>query len=277
MISVAAASNRTPQSDEYRLYAPSGRPIDRNVARVNRAFFFRRGLKLVNGGRLDLPHNGTQGLTVAAENPVYIQGNYNACTSSTNRPNNGNGFAPACTGAGFGNVPSTDHVSAAVIADAVTLLSNAWNDIRSFVNPYDASLGGFTTQDALSKYNARQASQTWYRLAIIAGKGLNFPRPTSNTSVDHQDFGTDGGAHNFLRYLENWAGIELRYRGSLVSFFTSRQAVGTYKCCDVVYGAPTRGYNFDVEFLTPSLLPPRTPMFRDLNTLTFRQILRPTQ
>ena len=39
----------------------------------------------------------------------------------------------------------------------------------------------------------------------------------------------------------------------------------------------TRGYSFDVEFLTPSLLPPRTPMFRDINTLTFRQILRPTQ
>jgi len=27
----------------------------------------------------------------------------------------------------------------------------------------------------------------------------------------------------------------------------------------------------------PALLPPGTPMFRDVNTLTFRQILRPTQ
>jgi len=57
----------------------------------------------------------------------------------------------------------------------------------------------------------------------------------------------------------------------------NRQAVGIYKCCDVVYGAPTRGYVFDDEFLTPSLLPPRTPMFRDINTLSFRQVLRPTQ
>jgi len=53
--------------------------------------------------------------------------------------------------------------------------------------------------------------------------------------------------------------------------------VGLYKCCDNVYSPPSRGYNFDTDFLTPSLLPPRTPMFRDLNTLTFRQILRPTQ
>lgn len=276
MISATSATGRTPANDEYRLFT-ANRPIDRNVARVNRAFFFRRALKLVNGGRGDLPANNTQGLTVASENPVYVQGNFNACTSSTNRPNNGNGFNPACTGAGFGNTPGTDHVSAAVIADAVTLLSNAWNDIRSFVNPYNATLSGLTTQDAQSKYNARQASPTWYRLAVIAGKGLNFQRPTSNTTVDHTDYGTDGGAHNFLRYTENWSGVALNFRGSLVSFYTSRQAVGTYKCCDVVYGAPTRGYNFDTDFLTPTLLPPRTPMFRDLNTLTFRQILRPTQ
>ena len=122
----------------------------------------------------------------------------------------------------------------------------------------------------------RDASTTWYRVAVIAGKGLNFPRPTSNAQ-DHTDFGTDGGAHNFLRYIENWSGDTLNYRGSIVSFYTNRQAVGTYKCCDVVYSPPSRGYRFDTDFLTPSLLPPRTPMFRDINTLTFRQLLRPTQ
>ena len=124
--------------------------------------------------------------------------------------------------------------------------------------------------------NARQAVTTWYRLGIISGKGLNFQRPNNNAR-DHTDFGTDGGAHNFLRFVENWGGQTLNYRGSLISLYTSRQAVGTYKCCSIVYGAPNRGYKFDDEFLSPSLLPPRTPMFRDLNTLTFRQILRPTQ
>ena len=49
MIDVSAAANRTPQGNEYRLFSNSARPIDRNVARVNRAFFFRRALKLVNG------------------------------------------------------------------------------------------------------------------------------------------------------------------------------------------------------------------------------------
>ncbi|MCC7177231.1 MAG: hypothetical protein IT177_02475, partial [Acidobacteria bacterium] len=244
----------TPVGNTYDLW---NTPVEADVARVNRAFFFRRALKLVNGGRGNLPANGTQGLTVAAENPVYVQGNYNACTNAA-----WNGANPGCVGAGFGNQPGVDHVSAAIIADAVTFLSNRWNDLRSFSTPFDVDNRGGAT--------------TWYRTAIIAGKHLNFPRPNNNAG-DHTDFGTDGGAHNFIRYIENWGGQTLNYRGSMISFYTSRQAVGLYKCCDNVYGPPTRGYNFDTDFLTPNLLPPRTPMFRDINTLTFRQILRPTQ
>ena len=267
MINVAGAL--TPVGNVYNLYTTE---IDTNVARVNRAFFFRRALKLVNGGRGNLPANNSQGLTVGSENPVYVQGNFNACTNAV--PNQGNNFAPACAGGvGFGAAPAVDHVSAAVIADSVTFLSNSWNDVRSFRQPHNATIGGAGN---LLNADARAAATTWYRLAIIAGKGLNFTRPNTNAN-DHADFGNDGGAHNFIRYIESWSGQTLNYRGSLISFYTSRQAVGTYKCCDIVYGPPTRGYNFDTDFLTPSLLPPRTPMFRDINTLTFRQILRPTQ
>jgi hypothetical protein len=206
------------------------------VARANRHVLFRRALKLTNGqqGNIIGP-----GLTVAAENPVYVQGNYNAQANNT---------------------LANPHVATAIIADAVTLLSNAWNDIVSFTQPNNP--GG------------RDAVQTGYRVAIVSGKPLSFPRPAWGPA---QDFGTDGGAHNFLRYIENWGGVNLNYRGSIVSFFTSRQAVGTYKCCNYVYSAPNRAYVFDNEFLTPTLLPPGTPMFRDINTLTFRQLLRPTQ
>ncbi len=228
-----------------------------NEARVNPPIFFRRALKIVNGGyagTLSLPHNGSQGLSIVAENPAYVQGDFNA---------------PNAARSDFGATPGTDHVSAAIIADAVTLLSNNFNDIGTFMSPHQvlhANSGG-----------ARDAATTWYRMGVIAGKGLNFPRPTSNTANDHTDFGTDGGAHNFLRYIEDWSGDNLNYRGSIVSFYTNRQDVGTYKCCDVVYSPPSRGYKFDNEFLTPSLLPPRTPMFRDINTLTFRELLRPNQ
>ena len=113
-------------------------------------------------------------------------------------------------------------------------------------------------------------TQSWYRLAIVAGKGLAFPQPAGTAT----DFGTDGGAHNFLRFLEN-GGSTVNYLGSMATFFYNRQAVGTYKCCTTVYGAPTRAYNFDVNFLNPALLPPNTPVFRDMNVVGFSQDLRP--
>jgi len=280
--------------------AADNHPIDRNVARVNPAFFFRRALKVINGGRGELPSNGSQGLTIVAENPIYIEGNFNACWNNINQAtgistaNQGNNWEPGpggapCTAAnGFGNTPGSaaaggDHVSAAVIGDAVTLLSSEWNDLESLQTPAhvgDQPVGGAAglPTGRVPPSMVRQASATWYRLGIISGKGLNFPRANTNPGGnDGADWGTDGGAHNFLRYIEDWGGRTLNYRGSILSFYTSRQAVGTFKCCDTVYSPPSRGYNFDQEFLTPALLPPRTPMFRDLNTLTFRQVLRPTQ
>src|SRR3989441_9660 len=103
------------------------------------------------------------------------------------------------------------------------------------------------------------------RLAVVAGKGISFPQPTGYST--YQDFGTDGGAHNFLRYVENWGGTTLNYRGSVVSLYYTRQGTGVYKCCNTVYSPPTRGYNFDTDFLTPNLLPQRTPSAPGLKTI----------
>jgi hypothetical protein len=124
--------------------------------------------------------------------------------------------------------------------------------------------------------------QTTYRFAVVAGKGLSFTYPVGLAATAGGFlFGTDGGVGNFLRLLEDWtpggASKQLNYRGSIVSLYTSRQAVGTYKCCERVYDYSLRNYVFDTDFLLPSLLPPGTPMFRDVNTLTFRQLLRPNQ
>ncbi len=204
------------------------------LAKANRAILFRRALKLTNGG---LGAVVMPGLTIVSESPVYIQGDYNAGG-----------------GAAFGE----PNAATAVIADAVTLLSNSWDDWNSLQFPHNPG--------------NRPATTTWYRTAIVSGKGLSFPRPGP---ADPQDFGTDGGLHNFLRYLESWSGKTLNYRGSLVSLSYNRQGTGTYKCCANVYSPPTRAYAFDVDFLDPNLLPPGTPMFRDINILGFTQVVRP--
>jgi hypothetical protein len=209
-------------------------------ARVNRQILFRRALKLINGGINSGVNNlPTSGLTVAAENPVYVQGNYNAVSNDT---------------------LSEPNVPAAVIADAVTLLSNDWKDITSFKFPNDRA--------------SRPALTTGYRFAMVSGRSRPFPKPTWTSN---HLWGTDGGVHNFMRMLEDWYGEATHYRGSMVSLYYSRQLVGTFKNNTNVYQQGTRNFDFDDDFLTPSLLPPGTPMFRDINTLRFRQILRPNQ
>ncbi len=212
---------------------------DPRDARVNPPLFFRRALKIVNGQSLNFGTScGTVacGITIATENPVYVQGDFNA-------PPDGSW--------------SGTNVAAAIAGDAFTILSDNWNDVNSFTSPYA------TTN--------RTGVQTAIRAAVISGKGIPFPEINGV-----QDFGTDGGVHNFLRYLEGW-GSTLHYMGSLVSFFYNRQGVGTYKS-SIVYGAPTRDYNFDTNFtLGPQYLPPNTPTLRSVNTTGFSQQLLPSQ
>jgi Tfp pilus assembly protein PilX len=230
------AANINPYTGAGRL--PNCDP----TARVNQVTGPRHAIKVVNGslGHVPLSPNGTGGTTVASENPVYVQGNYNASTA-----------------AGFG---AAGEAASAVIADAVTLLSINYTDLRSLQNPWQVA--------------GRPAATSYYRLAIASGKNAMFPAPTTWVPSSN-DYGTDGGVHNFLRYIENWGPAALNYQGSLVSFYYSRQAVGVFKCCTVVYSPPNRNYSFDQNFLDPKQMPPGTPRFQDIDNLGYHQDFRP--
>ena len=201
--------------------------VENAIARRNPAISFRRALKLVNGGLGSLP---VDGLTVTSENPVYVQSHYNA------------------NAGGFGD----PHASAAVIADAVTLLSTAWNDWRSLDLPHDPA----------------DAATTYYRFAVAAGTSLSYAQPGGTPT----HFGTDGGVQNLMRLLEDWTGDTLFYRGSLAPLWISRQARGSYKCCANVFQPPTT-LEHDADFLDMALQPPSTPHVTDVNITGFRQIL----
>jgi hypothetical protein len=221
-------------------------------AQSNRAVLFRRALKMTNGGIVggvagvsngvnNLPPGG---LTIISENPVYIQGDWNANQTGWVEPN----------------------VATSVLADAVTLLSDNWSDDNSFTNPYNAS-------------SRTRPADNYYRVAVLGGKNMPFPLPTVFTP-NNADFGTDGGAHNFLRMLEGEVGggtpqSTVHYMGSIATFFYSRQATGVFKSSGDVYGVPVRDFTFDLDFLDPAKLPPLTPVFRDLNTIGFWQDTRP--
>ena len=205
-----------------------------NVARKNRVSGARHGIKLVNGslGNVPTKSDGSGGFTVAAENAVYVLGNYNANNS------------------GFGD----PHASAAAIADAYIILSKNWTDLNSFNNPTDAS--------------TRVAANTWQRLAIAAGKNRYFQKPGWSTD-DH--FGTDGGVITFMRYLEGWSGFDHNYLGSLVNLYYAQYNISIQGAAtSATYSAPNRLYNFDTDFLDPTKLPPGTPRFQDIVNLGYK-------
>ncbi len=225
-----------------------------NGGRQNIVTGARHVLKLVDGSIGNLPmiwtaNPPTGGFTVASENPVYVQGNYNSDAVDTVFQ--------------AGQVDDArPHAAASIIADAVSLLSNNWTDLNSMTN-LDWTNG--------TPVSGRVPTATYFRMAIAAGKSMNFPQPAGTGN----DFGTDGGVHNFLRLLENWGGVGLNYRGSLVSLYYSEYATGTFKCCSDVYGAPNRDFYFDSDFQNPQNLPPGTPMLQDVNNLSERQDFTP--
>jgi hypothetical protein len=231
----------------------------------------RHVLRLVDGG-MDgagtsyLPHpiapqTTGNGFTVASEEPVYVFGDYNSGSADPFWPSGAN--------------PKTPHSAASIIADSVTLLSNppttinaptvktGWTDRESFQYPGIA--------------NSRPGNTSYYRMAVAAGKSVPFPEPGWATAAGLKDFGTDGGMHNFLRYLENRGanGAAVNYAGSLISMYYSQYNTGVFKCCNAVYGAPQRNYFFDTQFLNPANLPPGTPMFQDVVSLSYHQNFTP--
>ena len=136
-------------------------------------------IRLTNGGILP-----NAGITIASENAVYIQGDYNtgsiASTVNNVPANVGNASNTASP-----TVPNYDRKPAAVIADAVMLLSNAWKDTNSSL--------------ALA---SRTAGNTTYNTAIVSGIMPSAYQPPSGSQ-----YGYSGGGNNFPRFLENWSGF----------------------------------------------------------------------
>ena len=115
----------------------------------------------------------------------------------------------------------------------------------------------------------RTSTETWYRVAVAAGKNVSWPYPSS-WSFNLND-GLDGGVRYLLRSLEYWV-TPFDYQGSLASLYTSQYGVGVYKCCNVVFFPITLNYSFDTDFLDPANLPPWTPRVQDIVALGFRQL-----
>jgi hypothetical protein len=177
-----------------------------------------RGVRLINGEVLP-----TNGLTVASSNPIYIQGDYNTGSGTVPSNSTSNNDPTTPQSSGYTRRP------ASVVADAVNILSNSWNDSNAGSVP--------------------AASNTTINTAIIAG--------IVPTSAVGGDGAYSGGAENFPRFLENWNNKTLTYYGSMVQLYKSAQSIGEWGKGNV-YSPPIRQWYFDTNFKTKP--PPGTIM-----------------
>ncbi len=156
-----------------------------------------QGVRLANGALLP-----DQGLTVVSENPVYIQGDYNTVNKKP----------------------------AAVMGDAITVLSNNWG-----LNNSDTKGNQVTSN--------RPATATTVNAAFALGP--------SAESVEGQG---NGQLENVIRFLENWTGKNFNYNGSIIALWHSQQATGDWRCCgnsgNHYYEPPNRNWAYDPLFNT---------------------------
>lgn len=196
-------------------------------------------VRIFNGA--ELPRS----VTIATDRPLYVEGDYN----------------------------SINKKSAALIADAVTFLSNSWSDARHRCDLWNGS-GPFGCATWGGFYGYRSvATPTTVNAAIMSGlvetpcDWIESSCPADGSSAYYNDW-YSGGIENFPRFLENWNGVTFTYRGSLVSLYASQFAVGTWN--GTYYSPPDRDWGFDTMFEDPTKLPPATPNVGYVRQLSFR-------
>jgi len=167
--------------------------------------------RLVNGSTLKGP------LTVASQDPVYTVGNYNTVQKKP----------------------------AAIMGDALTILSTVWDDANS--------------SKALTY---RIAEPTTVNVAYMTGNVASGAGGGTSYS---------GGFENLPRFLENWSGKTFTWVGSAVDLWNSGQA--TAKWGGSYYSPPPRNWTYDIQFLDPSKLPPGTPLISIVSKTSWRELI----
>lgn len=215
--------------------------------------FYRRGVRLIKAeklpGKLETgtTAKNTKGFTFASENGVYTWKNYNVSSVAVV------GGTSSTTSNKYSPLDSELHIPASIVGDAVTILSNNWNDGQSFAIPYDL--------------DSRKATDTQVRFAMLAGDPI-----TGQSLTEGLNGSQNGGLINFKRFLEDWTGERLNYSGSLINLFNAFNSNGRHKPNGTVYSPPTRDWTFEESFKDPNRLPPGTPFVYFLTFTGFERV-----
>jgi hypothetical protein len=190
------------------------------------------GVRVVNGAQLP----SSYGLTIATPDPLYVLGNYNVQTNFANSD--------------VGMQDTAYTYPSALMADAITILSPAWQDIGTYNTVTHTTTG------------SRVATTTTVNAACLVGIVPTNPTITSTGSGNPGDY--SGGVANYLRFLEDWGSgtTPMWYNGSMICMYTSQYATNYFRYspdANTYYTQPTRDWAFDSNFTNALKLPPLTP------------------
>ena len=186
-----------------------------------------------------------EGISVATNAAVYTVGHFNA-----------DGTLQADLS--DMTTPETNEVPAAIIADAVNILSAAWDTT-------DFTTGRVVPAGDLDSSSSSRPSANHTEVSAAFLTGIVSTSGTANSQYS-------GGVENYPRFHENWGGRSLRYRGSIVALFGSEVATGTWN--DARYGAPRREWGFNSMFGSQRRYPPGTPIIRTFRRLDYRDMTK---
>lgn len=216
-----------------------------------------------------LPRN----MTIATGKPVYILGKFNSQDASGD---------------------TTKYKNAQIASDAVTVLSSQWMDwdLEHFkagsVTAARSSMEQPFSNTSWVSWTTSPASTTTQRNALIAaqsvsttGNGVaadvrinaamitgNKPSRAScltigNTESQYESC-YEGGWHNTLRFLENWSGRTVTFKGSFVCMWAAQTPGLRVDPADKViggghYSPPNRVWGYDTRFNDLNNMPPGSP------------------
>lgn len=229
---------------------------------------FMPAIRVTNAS--SLPRNLQQGFTLATDRPLYTVGNVNSSAS-----------------------PAT----AVFAADSVTVLSqslrldypvpvtvNGRTEYRSSLDtskafPLSSSLpAGYTregTPSGVTDPLTRKSVTTSMNPSANPPSGSNglvtnlilmMGQTGSRFNAQGKRITQSGGAHNVMRYLENWSGKKHTFNGSLICLYESLVSTKPWRndSGHKYYEPPNRNYTWDNRLQTATP-PPGMPMFLVIN------------
>ncbi|RKX33813.1 MAG: hypothetical protein DRP71_09205 [Verrucomicrobia bacterium] len=195
------------------------------------AIRLHNGKKIPN--RQEIDAGGVDGFSLVTNGALYVQGHFNADGSIS---------------AASATTPDSGESPAALMADAINILSTDWDD-----------------DDSFDGVNDRTADPTEISAAILTG---NVPSDPNRSGSQRYS----GGVENFPRFLEKWTGVDFAYRGSMVALFESEVAKGAWGKSNV-YSPPIRNWGFNSLFGAGNRrFPPGTPSTRSYRRVDYHEL-----